>query len=64
MLLVKQMLEPKKLEKLVLYKQSINLDAEFHSATARTVEEVRKLIEEGFDHVTDLDGIKLFRKRK
>jgi integrase len=31
---------------------------------ARTVEEALKLIEQGFEYVTDIEGIKLFRKRK
>jgi integrase len=37
---------------------------EFHSATAATIEEARKLIESGFDYVTEISGTKLFRKRK
>ena len=31
---------------------------------ARTVVEARQLVEEGFDYVTEIDGMKLFRKRK
>jgi integrase len=31
---------------------------------AKTLEEASKLIESGFDYVTELDGVKLFRKRK
>jgi hypothetical protein len=31
---------------------------------ARTVEEARQLVEEGFDYVTNIDGMKLFRKRR
>ena len=34
------------------------------SATAKTVEEAANLMEQGFDSVTDLDGVKLFRKHK
>jgi hypothetical protein len=37
---------------------------EFHSATAKTVDEAAKLIEQGFDYICDVDGVKLFRKRK
>jgi hypothetical protein len=33
-------------------------------ATAKTVDEAAKLVEQGFDYVTDVDGVKLFRKRK
>ena len=31
---------------------------------AKTVEEARQLVEEGFDYVTEIDDVKLFRKRK
>jgi hypothetical protein len=31
---------------------------------ARTVEEAKALVEGGFDYVTDVDGMKLFKKRK
>jgi hypothetical protein len=30
----------------------------------KTVEETRKLIEEGFEYITEVDGAKLFRKRE
>jgi len=35
-----------------------------HSLAAQIVDEATKLIEQGFDFVTDVDGVKLFRKRK
>lgn len=31
---------------------------------AQTIEEACKLLEVGFEYVTDIDGVKLFRKRK
>jgi len=37
---------------------------EFHVKTATTLEEACKLLEVGFEYVTDMDGYKLFRKRK
>jgi len=37
---------------------------EFHVRTARTVEEACKLIEVGFEYVCEMDGVKIFRKRK
>ncbi|MBN1357607.1 tyrosine-type recombinase/integrase [Candidatus Bathyarchaeota archaeon] len=37
---------------------------EYHSATAKTVDEARKLIESGFSYVCDMEGVKLFSKRK
>ena len=39
-------------------------DDEFYSATANSVSEAAKLIEQGFDYVCDIDAVKLFRKRK
>lgn len=39
-------------------------DDGFHSATAKTVEEAKQLIESGFEYVTDMEDVKLFRKRK
>jgi len=37
---------------------------EYHSATAKTVEEACKLVDTGFEYVCDIDDVKLFRKRK
>lgn len=39
-------------------------DDEFVCQVARTVEEAKALIEAGFDYVCELDGVKLFKKRK
>jgi len=36
----------------------------FVCKTARTVEEATALVDSGFDYVTDVDALKLFRKRK
>jgi len=37
---------------------------EFICKAASTVDEAKSLIEAGFDYVCDINGIKLFRKRK
>ena len=37
---------------------------EYHVKAVSTVEEAKALIEVGFEYVTDMDGKKLFRKRK
>jgi integrase len=64
-LYTKQQMGHKKIETTLLYTQLVNFENdEFHSAVAKTIEEARKLIESGFEYVTELDGIKLFRKRK
>jgi integrase len=39
-------------------------DEEYISAVARTLDEARKLIEQGFEYVCEIDEVKLFRKRK
>ena len=37
---------------------------EFIVKTATTAEEIKALIEKGFEYVTEIDGVKLFKKRK
>jgi hypothetical protein len=37
---------------------------EYISATAITIEDAKKLVEAGFEYVTEISGTKLFRKRK
>jgi integrase len=64
-LLVKQLMGHKKLETILIYTQLVNFkEDEYHSATATTIKEARRLIEQGFEYVTEIDGVKLFRKRK
>jgi len=47
------------------YVQLINFENdEFTSAVAKTLQEACQLIESGFEYVTEMDGIKIFRKRK
>jgi hypothetical protein len=43
--------------------QGSNAD-DFHVKVADTLEEACKLLETGFEYVTDMNGKKLFRKRK
>jgi hypothetical protein len=37
---------------------------EYCSATANIIGDAQKLVEAGFEYVTEIDGMKLFRKRK
>jgi hypothetical protein len=37
---------------------------EYNCKVAKTVDEATKLIEAGFEYVTEIEGYKLFRKRK
>jgi integrase len=64
-LFVKQQMGHHKIESTLIYTQLVNFpNDEYVSAVASTVEECRKLIEQGFEYVTEIDGVKLFRKRK
>ncbi len=66
---VKQLFGHKSLQSTELY---INIEQaifnegnqEFHVITAATIGEACKLLESGFEYVTDMEGKKLFRKRK
>ena len=37
---------------------------DYHVSAVKTVDDACKLIEQGFEYVTEIDGVKLFRKRK
>ncbi len=66
LLLVKEMLGHRNINNTMIYTHLVKLDSEdkFYSATAKTVDEARKLIEEGFDYVATFNDVMLFRKRK
>jgi integrase/recombinase XerD len=66
LLLVKEKLGHRNIQNTLVYTHLVSIDeeAKFYSATARTVEEASRLIESGFEYVTEVDGVKLFRKRK
>jgi len=64
-LYVKQMLGHKSITNTLIYTQLISFESdEYSSAVAKTLDEARKLVEVGFEYVTDIDSSKLFRKRK
>jgi integrase len=65
-LLIKQLLGHKKLETTMFYTQLItfNENEEYTCKTASNIKEATDLIENGFQYITEMDGIKLFRKRK
>ncbi len=37
---------------------------DYHSATAKTAQEAKNLVEAGFGYVCEIEGVQLFRKRK
>jgi integrase len=64
-LYVKQQMGHKNLENTLIYTHLVNFqDDEYHARTATTKEEALTLIEAGFEYVTEMEGMKLFRKRK
>ena len=65
-LLVKQQLGHKKLDTTMIYTQLItfNEDEEYTSKISRSIKEDKRLIEKGYEYVTERDGNKLFRKRE
>jgi len=55
----------RKIESTLVYTQLVGFESdELHSAVAKTVDEARKLLEEGFEYVCQRDDIMLFKKRK
>ena len=64
-LYVKQQLGHKRIETTLIYTHLVQFkDDEFHVSVGRTVEECCKLVELGFEYICEIDGSKLFRKRK
>jgi len=65
LLYVKQLLGHKNITITILYTQLIDWQSdEYASAVAGNLDEARSLVEAGFEYVTDIDDVKLFRKRK
>jgi len=65
LLWVKHVLGHKSIKNTEIYMHLCDFSSEeYHSAIAKTIDEARKLIESGFDYVCDMDGVKLFSKRK
>ena len=64
-LLVQKRLGHRNIQSTLLYTQLITFEGDdFHSATADTVNDVKQLVEAGFEYVCDVEGVKVFRKRK
>jgi integrase len=65
---VKYALGHRRLENTLIYihlaKSLTDFPEDYSCATARSVDEASKLIEQGFDYVCECDTVKLFRKRK
>jgi integrase len=62
---VQERLGHKSLLTTTLYTHLVNFETDnYHSATAQTLDEAKKLVEAGFEYVTDMEDVKLFRKPK
>jgi len=62
---VMQLLGHRNIKNTLIYTQLVNFENDdYHSATAKNIEEAQKLIETGFEYVCTYDNIMLFRKPK
>ena len=62
---VMRLLGHRKIDNTLIYTQLVNFESnEYHSKVAKNVDEARRLIEVGFEHVCDFQGTMIFRKRK
>jgi integrase len=66
LLFTKQQMGHRKIETTLIYTQLIRLDKDdnYTCKVAQNIEQATDLIENGFEYVTEMDGLKLFRKRK
>jgi integrase len=64
-LYVMRMLGHKSIQNTLVYTQMVEFkNEEYISATATTIEDAQKLVEAGFEYVTEMENIKIFRKTK
>jgi len=65
LLYLQRILSHKSITTTILYTQLIDWQSdEYTSAVAQNLDEARSLVEAGFEYVTEVEGVKLFRKRK
>lgn len=65
-LFTKQQMGHRKIETTLIYTQLLQFDKDdnYTCKVAQNVEQATELIENGFEYVTEMNGLKLFRKRK
>jgi integrase len=62
---VMQLLGHRSITNTLVYTHLIDFkNDEYTSRVAKTIEEARQLLEQGFDYITEMENIKIFRKRK
>ena len=56
----------RKIDTTLVYTQLLQFekDDNYHCRVAKNIEEATELVENGFEYVTEMESIKLFRKRK
>ena len=65
LLRVKENLGHRAIQNTLIYTRLVSWESDqYTSKTASTVEEAEALVQAGFDYVCDVEGYKLFRKRK
>jgi integrase len=64
-LLVKERMGHKKIETTMFYTRLIDFgNDEYTCKVAKSIDDATTLIESGFEYVTEMDGVKIFKKRK
>jgi len=62
---VMRLLGHKNINNTLIYTQLVSFsDDDYVSRVAKDVQELCQLVEAGFEYVTEMDGVKIFRKRK
>lgn len=62
---VMRLLGHKDIKNTLIYTQLVSFsDDDYVSKVARNIQELCQLVEAGFEYVTDMDGVKILRKRK
>ena len=62
---VMQLLGHKSIKNTLVYTHLVDFGGdEYVCKVAKSVDQAKELVESGFDYVADVDGVKLFRKRK
>jgi hypothetical protein len=60
-----QLLGHKNIRNTLVYTHLVDFGSnEYACKIAKTVDDAKVMVEDGFDYVTDIEGMKLFRKRK
>jgi hypothetical protein len=55
----------RRIETTMIYTQLLNVNEDkWTCKTATTVKQATELLENGFEYIQDIDGIKIYRKRK